>query len=101
MVDGVMGKLLAPVGRMVEVVDSFEEIFGIRQNGMTNNGFMNGQQQQQQQAALMTSQISHSSKFNSNTILATNASNITIMDEYQTLKLYRLLEYVRKLNQLL
>jgi hypothetical protein len=30
MVDGVMGKLLAPVGRMVEVVDSFEEIFGIR-----------------------------------------------------------------------
>lgn len=36
-----MGKLLAPVGRMMEVVDDFEEI----NNNI--NGYQNGQQTQQ------------------------------------------------------
>lgn len=78
MVVTVMGKLLAPVGRMIEVADGFEEVSKELQLG--------GQQNQQQM--LKASDISHSTKFGTNTFLA---EPISIMDEYETMKLYKLL----------
>lgn len=47
MVVSVMGKLLSPVGRMIEVVDAFEEIVG-NKDPFTST-YQNNQQNQQLQ----------------------------------------------------
>lgn len=69
MVLTVMGKLLAPVGRMIEVADGFEEVTKELQVGGNQN----------QQQMLKASDLSHSTKFGTNTILS---EPISIMDEY-------------------